>query len=773
VRHSRFQASAIVVAVMAELAAVNASAAISTAEREALIALYNSTNGPSWRRGGSSWLGAPGTECTWYGVTCDGAGTTVTELSLGGNQLKGPIPSELGSLTGLQTLELAANSLGGSIPPDLGSLTNLRTLDLRLNGLLNGSIPPQLGNLTSLQSLELAYNSLSGPIPPQLGNLVNLQTLNLERNSLSGAIPPQLGNLTNLRTLNLRSNLLGGTIPLDLGDLTRLQILDLDTNQLTGSIPPQLGNLTSAQSIDLRHNRLNGAIPPQLGNLANAQLIDLSDNQLSGSIPPELGNLTNVKFLLLDANQLPGLIPPQIGNLTSLTSIGLAYNALYTDDPLLVAFLNAKQRDWQGSQTTAPTSLSASWTSDTTIAVSWTPIAYAGDTGGYRVFTSTSFGGPYALAATTADKSAAGATLAGLTPGTPYYLFVDTVTNPHTSNQNTLISEPTAKLRVPIPLPLIASFSPKSGLAGTTVTITGANFAGATAVAFAGTSATAFTVDSPTQITATVPAGATTGPISITTPLGAGASSSSFLVGLAADISIAMAAPYHAVRGGNLAINLSVTNNGPISADSVVVDMPVPAGLSLVSNSGDCTTSFPCPLGTLTSGEQRTITTTLAVPVDLVAAPIRIAAAVVSTTTDPDATNDTASALSRFGGFFTLAPCRVADTRDATSPSGPPALDPGSDRTLALAGTCGIPAGTTALAVNVTVTGGTAVGDLRLFPADATSMPLTSVVNFTAGQTKAGSAIVGTSADGSARLTVHNDSSAPVDVILDVTGYFE
>src|SRR5207245_1417195 len=60
----------------------------------------------------------------------------------------------------------------------------------------------------------------------------------------------------------------------------------------------------------------------------------------------------------------------------------------------------------------------------------------------------------------------------------------------------------------------ITSFTPTSGQVGTTVTLTGSGFTGAIGVAFNGTSAT-FTVVSGTQITATVPSGATVGPISV------------------------------------------------------------------------------------------------------------------------------------------------------------------------------------------------------------------------------------------------------------------
>src|SRR5439155_6587961 len=81
-----------------------------------------------------------------------------------------------------------------------------------------------------------------------------------------------------------------------------------------------------------------------------------------------------------------------------------------------------------------------------------------------------------------------------------------------------------------IPPPTMTSFSPASGPVGANVTINGTNCTGVTAVRFNGTSATTFTVTSPAVIHATVPAGATTGPLSVTTSAGTGTSSTSFTV---------------------------------------------------------------------------------------------------------------------------------------------------------------------------------------------------------------------------------------------------
>jgi len=76
--------------------------------------------------------------------------------------------------------------------------------------------------------------------------------------------------------------------------------------------------------------------------------------------------------------------------------------------------------------------------------------------------------------------------------------------------------------------PIISSFAPIRGAAGTEITITGSRFSGATSVIFNGKTTT-FTLDSDTQIRAKVPAGATSGPISITNSAGTGASAASFI----------------------------------------------------------------------------------------------------------------------------------------------------------------------------------------------------------------------------------------------------
>jgi virginiamycin B lyase len=77
--------------------------------------------------------------------------------------------------------------------------------------------------------------------------------------------------------------------------------------------------------------------------------------------------------------------------------------------------------------------------------------------------------------------------------------------------------------------PQIGKFTPASGPVGTTVTITGQNLSGATQVAFNGTPASIVS-DTATTVVTTVPAGATSGPISVTTPFGTATSTKDFEV---------------------------------------------------------------------------------------------------------------------------------------------------------------------------------------------------------------------------------------------------
>ena len=294
-------------------------------DREALIALYHSTDGPNWSRS-DNWLSDAPLE-SWFGVSVTTEGASVDTLVIRNNELSGAIPPELGQLKNLEYLDLRDNDLSGPIPVELGQLQNLQQLIFWDNS-LTGPIPSELGQLQNLEQLVLGNNQLVGPIPPELSESRNLQLVNLRWNDLTGVIPPELSNLQNLEELYLDENRLTGSIPTELSMLQNLRSLNLDRNQLSGPIPPELSQLQNLRSLLLESNQLTGPIPIGLSQLLNLRDMDLGGNQLTGSIPPELGLLRNLRSLYLNSNQLSGSIPPELSQLQFLSTLSLESNQL-------------------------------------------------------------------------------------------------------------------------------------------------------------------------------------------------------------------------------------------------------------------------------------------------------------------------------------------------------------------------------------------------------------------------------------------------------------
>jgi hypothetical protein len=276
-------------------------------ERDALVALYNSTDGDNWETK-TRWLGAAGTECHWHGVTCSSG--FVSRILLPYNSLSGSIPAELSNLTNLINLNLSYNSLSGSIPAELGNLTNLTSFHFEWNS-LSGSIPAELGNLTNLAALTLSTNSLSGSIPAELGNLTNLTRLTLSNNSLSGSIPAELGNLTNLTRLTLSNNSLSGSIPAELANLTALTFLNLSTNFLTGPLPHWLSDMAiySLSTTDAFTSPLVVAIEGGSRAIADTDGIAGESVSFTGTATDSDGTIATTEWLVGGSVVATGLTP--------------------------------------------------------------------------------------------------------------------------------------------------------------------------------------------------------------------------------------------------------------------------------------------------------------------------------------------------------------------------------------------------------------------------------------------------------------------------------
>ncbi|HXN45590.1 MAG TPA: VCBS repeat-containing protein [Bryobacteraceae bacterium] len=118
--------------------------------------------------------------------------------------------------------------------------------------------------------------------------------------------------------------------------------------------------------------------------------------------------------------------------------------------------------------------------------------------------------------------------------------------------------------------------------------------------------------------------------------------------------------------------------------------------------------------------------------------------------------------------FYPVAPCRVADTRNAAGPFGGPKLDARATRSFAIpAGVCNIPTTAAAYSMNVTVVPDGLLSYLTAWPTGS-SQPGVSTLNSFDGAVVANAAIVPAGASGAVSIFVTN----PTQVILDIDGYF-
>lgn len=294
------------------------------AEYLALTAFYHATDGGLWKNN-SGWLGERGTQCDWYGVSCDSDGR-IFSLYLVDNGLGGSIPEEIGMLSTIYYINLSYSYISG-VHEKLFELDSLIHLRLNNNN-IGGQIPATISNLKNLTLLDLSKNNFSGTIPPELYTLPVLEELSLFENAFSGPLSASIGDLKNLRTLNLDHNQLSGELPSRLGELNQLLHLYLEDNKFTGPIPPSIYSLNRLVSLYLRGNSLTGSLSPDIGNLSRVEWLDLSKNELSGNLPLQLSNLTTLRLLRVDDNQLTGPIPESLSQLSRMYFLDIARNRL-------------------------------------------------------------------------------------------------------------------------------------------------------------------------------------------------------------------------------------------------------------------------------------------------------------------------------------------------------------------------------------------------------------------------------------------------------------
>jgi hypothetical protein len=285
--------------------------------------------------------------------------------------------------------------------------------------------------------------------------------------------------------------------------------------------------------------------------------------------------------------------------------------------------------------------------------------------------------------------------------------------------------------------PTIASFTPATATVGATVTITGTNLTGATALTLNGAAISGFTVVNGTTITFTVPTGATSGAIAVTTPGGTATSSTSFTVSTpTAAPTVTSFSPASAnvgatvtITGTNLTGATAVTLNGvAITGYNVVngttITFVVPTG----ATSGAIAVTTPG--GTATSGTSFTVTTPTAAPTITAIAPATGAVGATVTVTGTNLTGATGLTL------------------NGVAVSGYTVVN-GTTITFV------VPAGATTGAIAVTTPGGTATSSTSFTVSTPTAAP--TITSFSPATAAVGATvtITGTDLTGATAVTLN------------------
>jgi hypothetical protein len=223
------------------------------------------------------------------------------------------------------------------------------------------------------------------------------------------------------------------------------------------------------------------------------------------------------------------------------------------------------------------------------------------------------------------------------------------------------------------PPPKITSFTPTSGAAGTAVTIAGSGFTGATDVQFHGMSVGAghFTVGSDVQITATVPTGATTGPITVAAPGGSVTSSGSFTVNAGAP-SPTITSFTPTLGGAGTTVTINGTN---FTAGAVVMFNGLTASGFVFKSASRVKADVPTgattgPISVTTAAGTATSSTPFTVPPPPTITSFTPTSGPVGTVVLITGTNFTGATQVKFGGVVATFTVNSATTITATVPAG-------------------------------------------------------------------------------------------------------
>jgi len=280
------------------------------------------------------------------------------------------------------------------------------------------------------------------------------------------------------------------------------------------------------------------SIAPTAGPQAGGTAVTITGTNFIGTTGVNFGASAATGFTVNSATSITATAPPGTGTVDIRVSNSVGTSPTVAADQFTYV---AAPSVTSISPTAGPTG------GGTTVTITGTGFAAAPGTGAVRFGAATA---TYTINSNTQITATAPAGSAGTVDVTVTTVGGTSATS--AADQFTYVSAPT-----------VTSISPTSGptSGGTTVTITGTNFSGTTAVTFGATAATGFTVNSATQITATAPAHAAgTIDVRVTTVGGTSATSAADQFTYVAAPTVTSVSPTAGPAAGGTSVVITGTN---------------------------------------------------------------------------------------------------------------------------------------------------------------------------------------------------------------------
>ena len=237
----------------------------------ALMELYNSTNGDNWTNNDGWDQSCDPCDGTWYGIECNQNRVVCIDLE--------------GDFDCQKDADLVGNNLTGTYP--LLNLPELVDLYLGTND-ITGNID-SFGNIPKVQNLSISSNKFTGRLPA-LSDYTELRYLWVNHNQFDDEIP-DISSLIELRSIDFNDNNFEGKLP-NISTLVNLSYFNADKNDLSDTVPDLSFN-NNELLFSARFNNLTGSIPEVSGNHL---YLGLYDNDLSGCYPQSICQLIEGDF---------------------------------------------------------------------------------------------------------------------------------------------------------------------------------------------------------------------------------------------------------------------------------------------------------------------------------------------------------------------------------------------------------------------------------------------------------------------------------------------